>query len=76
MWRNMSIETDKEITKGETINGFPGWVHWNKESNDGNIGIIVNDRIFVIIEGRNTGLDEVRAVANSLDLSGVAKLAS
>jgi len=76
MMRNMSIETDKEVSKSETFNGFPGWYSWNKESNDGKAMAFLNDRIFVIIEGNDCKVDDLKDILNKMDLSGIAKLAS
>jgi hypothetical protein len=71
---NMNIENGEELHHGEKFGNYPGWVDWNKKSNDGTIGIIVNDRIFIIVEGRSgVSLDDMRAVVSKLDLDGIAK---
>lgn len=71
--RNFSVETDKEITKGETINGNPGWVNWNKENKSGTVGVILNDRVYVIVEGNAASLDDLKSMLGQMDLSGLSK---
>jgi hypothetical protein len=73
MLMNMNMETNTEITRSEKIGGFPGWFNWHKQSNDGTIGVVVSDRVFVTIDG-DGGVteDELHAVANAVNLSGIA----
>ena len=70
---NLNIETNESLTRSEKVGGFPGWINWEKKSNHGQIGVIVNDRIYVVTEA-NSGMsiDELRQVANSVDYKGIA----
>ena len=71
---NMNIENGEQLHRGEKFGNYPGWIEWNKKSNDGTIGVIVNDRIFIIVEGHNgVSLDDLRSVMGKLDLDGIAK---
>jgi hypothetical protein len=73
MFMNMSVETNDEVTKGEKFNGHPGWVNYKKDNSDAQIGIAVNDRLWVMVDGNNgTTIDELRAAVNSMDLSKLA----
>lgn len=73
---NMSMETNEESMHSEKFNGNPGWINWKKKSNEGTVGVVVNDRVFVIVEARNgVTMDEAKAVANSIDYSGIASAA-
>ena len=71
--KGMSIETNEQSLKGDRFSGFPGWINWNKKSNDGSVGVVINDRIYVIIDVSNgVTLDELKSVANSINYSGIA----
>ena len=73
MFLNMNIETNTEIQRSEKIGGFPGWFHWEKNSNNGTLGVVVGDRVFVTIDGDGgVSGDELHSVANSLNFSGLA----
>jgi major membrane immunogen (membrane-anchored lipoprotein) len=70
MLMGMSIETDKEVTKGEKFGGHQGWVNYHKDNSQAQIGIAVNDRIWLIVEGENGAtIDELRSVVNAIDLA-------
>jgi hypothetical protein len=52
-------------------------VTWHKKSNDGQIGVIIGDRIYLMIEGSGgVSLDDLRAIVGQVNLDGVAKAAS
>jgi hypothetical protein len=73
MFMNMSVETNDEVTKGEKFGGHNGWVNYKKDNSDAQIGIAVNDRLWVMVDGNNgTSIDELRAAVNSMDLSKLA----
>ncbi len=72
----MNLETNDQSLHSEKFNGNPGWIDWKKNSNQGTIGVVVNDRIFVITEAENGAtLDEAKSVANSINYSGIASAA-
>jgi len=70
---NMNMETNDESWHTEKINGFPAWIDWKKKNNEGNIGVVVNDRIFIIVEGRDgVSQDELKSAASAINFSGIA----
>ena len=73
MMMNMSLETNEESMHSEQFGGNPGWVDWKKKSNQGTVGVVVSDRIYVITEAENGAtLDDLKSVANSINYSGIA----
>lgn len=77
MLANYSMEDENQIQHGEKFGRYPGWVTWHKKSNDGEIGVIIGDRIYLMIEGSGgVSLDDLRAIVNQVNLDGVAKAAS
>ncbi len=70
---NMNMETNEESWHSDKIGGFPAWSDWKKKSNEGTIGVVVNDRIFVTIEGHGgVSQDELKSAASAVNLSGIA----
>ncbi len=58
------------------MSGFPGWIQWKKKSNEGSIGVVVNDRIFVVTQANNgVTIDEAKNAANAVNYSGIASAA-
>jgi hypothetical protein len=77
MLMNYSMEDENQIQHGEKFGSYPGWVTWHKKSNDGQIGVIIGDRIYLMIEGSGgVSLDDLRAIVGQVNLDGVAKAAS
>ncbi|HZK76085.1 MAG TPA: hypothetical protein VFD13_04180 [Candidatus Kapabacteria bacterium] len=77
MMANYSMEDENQLQHGEKFGSYPGWVTWHKKSNNGEIGLIVGDRIYLMIEGSGgVSLDDLRAIVNQVNLDGVAKAAS
>ncbi len=73
---NMSLETNEESMHSEKFGGNPGWIDWKKKSNTGTVGVVVNDRVFVVIEANNgASLDELKSVASNINYSGIASAA-
>jgi len=69
-----NIETDDEITRSDKIGGYPGWISWKKKQNNGSVGIVLADRIFVVVESSKIGsIDELKAIAEKIDLAGLSK---
>jgi len=76
MMMNMSMETNEESMHSEKFSGNPGWVNWKKKSNEGTVGVVVADRIYVIIEAEHgVTLDELKSVAGGVNYSGIASAA-
>lgn len=77
MLTNFSSENEEELQHGEKFGSYPGWVTWHKKSNNGEIGVIVNDRVYLIVEGSGgVTLDDLRGVVGQMNLDAVAKAAS
>jgi hypothetical protein len=77
MMANFSSEDENELQHGQKFGSYPGWVQWQKKSNNGTVGVILNDRIYLIIEGSGgVTLDDLQSVANSMNLDAIAKSAS
>jgi hypothetical protein len=77
MMANFSSEDENSLQHGEKFGSYPGWVQWQKKANTGTVGVIVNDRIYLVIEGSGgVTLDDLRAVANSMNLDAIGKAAS
>lgn len=77
MLTNFSMEDENEIQHGEKFGSYPGWISWHKKSNDGQIGVIVNDRIYLIVEGSGgVSLDDLRSIVGQMNLDGIAKATS
>ena len=73
---NMNLETNEESFHSEKMSGFPGWIQWKKKSNEGSIGVVVNDRIFVVTQANNgVTIDEAKNAANAVNYSGIASAA-
>jgi len=73
---NMNMETNEESWHSDKIGGFPAWIDWKKKSNEGTIGIVVNDRIFCIVEGHDgVSQDDLKAAASGINLTGIASAA-
>jgi hypothetical protein len=76
MMMNMSLETNEESMHSEKFNGNPGWIDWKKNSNQGTAGVVVGDRVYVIVEAEGGAtLDDVKSVANNINYSGIASAA-
>jgi hypothetical protein len=72
MMMTMSVETNKEVSKGEKFKGHNGWVTYKKDNSEAQIGVALNDRIWLIAEGDNgTTIDELRSAINSMDLDAI-----
>lgn len=68
------VENDNELTQSEKIGDYPGWVSLKKRDNRGTVGVVVNDRIYVIVEATHvTSVDDLKAIAQKVDLAGIAK---
>jgi hypothetical protein len=77
MLANFSSEDENQLQHGEKFGSYPGWVQWQKKANTGTVGVIINDRIYLIVEGSGgVTLDDLRGVANSMNLDAIGKAAS
>jgi len=76
MAMNYEIDTSEEYIKKITIKGYPGVEQYEYEDKDAQLLILVGDRFIVTLEGDNfEDASELKSIAESLDLDGIAKLA-
>lgn len=76
MFTTMNMETNDESIHSDKFAGFPGWTDWKKKQNEGSVGVVVNDRVFVVTEGSNGAtMDEIKAAANGVNYSAIAAAA-
>jgi hypothetical protein len=69
----MNMETNEELMRSEKFGGYPGWFDWHKNNNEGSVGVVVSDRVFVVIEGGKGVTDaELHSAANAVNYSGIA----
>ncbi|MEO5562595.1 MAG: hypothetical protein ABIR18_04150 [Chitinophagaceae bacterium] len=57
---------ETEYTKAIDYNGGKAIEHFDKKSNNATLTYFTADRLLVIIEGTNTGIDEVKKIAGKL----------
>lgn len=65
---NMEQEDENGYKKSVTFNGSKAIESFEKNSNQYGLMFPASDRLLVNVEGDNTGLDEVKQAANSLNL--------
>jgi len=76
MAMSFEVDTSEEYIKKITIKGFPGVEQYNYEDKEAETMILISDRFLVHMEGENMeDASELIAIANNLDLEGIAKLA-
>lgn len=74
--RNADIETDEEISHPDSVGTFPAWTHWNKKFHEGTLGVVVNERVYVILDAkRGATMDDLKATADHMDLKAIAAIA-
>jgi len=65
-----SKETDDGYEKATTLSGNPAWEKWDKSSKHGEIGMLVNNRFMVSVEGDNlANINQLHDVAAKIDAS-------
>jgi hypothetical protein len=71
---SMNLETNDVSHHSDKINGFPAWTDWNKKNNSGSVGVVVNDRVFVVVESQGSGssMDDLKSAAGNINYSGIA----
>ena len=63
-------ESDDGYEKATTLNGNPAWEKWEKGSKHGEIGMLVNNRFMVSVEGDNlANINQLHDVAAKIDAS-------
>jgi hypothetical protein len=75
MAMSMEIDTSDEYIKKLTVKEFPGIEKYNRPDQTADVIILISERFILQIEGENMGdTSDLIAVANQLDLEGIAKL--
>lgn len=76
MAMSFELDTSERYVKKITIKDFPGIEQYEYEDKEAEIMILVADRFLVRLEGDNIeDPSEMIAIANALDLEGIAELA-
>lgn len=75
MAMSMEIDTSDEYIKKLTVKGYPGAEKYSRTDKSVDIIILINERFFIQIEGKNfSDTSDLIAVVKTLDLDGIAKL--
>jgi len=76
MAMNYEIDTSEEYIKKTTIKDYPAMEHYEFEDKDAEVIILIKDRIIVTLKGKNfEDTSELKSIAESLNLDGIAELA-
>jgi hypothetical protein len=76
MAMNYEIDNSEEYIRKTTIKSYPAMEHYKFEDKDAEVIILIKDRIIVTLEGNNfEDTSELKSIAESLDLDGIAELA-
>jgi PGF-CTERM protein len=70
-WKGFyAFESTEGYAKSVTINGFPAWEVYSKDTNDYSLYVGINDRFLVFIT-TNSDKDTLYKFANSIDYNGI-----
>ena len=76
MMMNMDVENEVMVAKKVWINGFPGLKKHSIPDREGEVILLVVDRFIVTIRSSGiSGMEELMAVAQEMDLQAIASLA-
>lgn len=64
---NLQSETDKEYSKTIDFNGTRAIEQVRKDGSRATLIYLAADRLYVTLEGRNTGIDQLKKIASSLN---------
>ena len=53
----------------ETIGGEKALIDYDKESNSGNINVVVNSKLLLTVEGNDVSLDEMKGFLTTIDMA-------
>ncbi|MEN0046917.1 MAG: hypothetical protein AAF806_07670, partial [Bacteroidota bacterium] len=67
-------ESDDEYARTAEIEGFPAYEVYDKNSENGSVTVIVNDRVIVHAEGSGVSENNLKRAIEKVDLKGLAKL--
>lgn len=65
---DMSSESDNGYEKTTTLKGYRAYEKWDKQTNFGEVTVLVGGRFVVDIEGNEIPMDAIKAVLDKLDL--------
>jgi len=74
MMTGYAKESSSGYEKATKVGGNPGWEKWDSESKRAELGVIVGQRYIVTVEGSDTDVKTVQAVAGKMDLGKLAGL--
>jgi hypothetical protein len=69
-----SKQSSTGYEKATKIAGQPGWEKWDSESKRAEVGLVVNQRFLVTVEGSNTDTKTVQALIGKIDMGKLAGL--
>ena len=76
MAMNYEIDSSDEYVKKITIKGYPGIEKYTYDDEDAEVMILVKDRFLINLKCENVpDTEELKTIAESLDLDGIAALA-
>ncbi len=76
MAMNYEVDTSEEYIKKATVKGHPAMEKYEYDDKDAQVIILIKDRFIVTLEGENfEDTSELKSIAASLDLDGIAALA-
>lgn len=73
-WKNFyAYESTEGYAKTVTVKGYPGWEVYDKNAEDYNLFVGLNDR-FLVFVGTNSDKDTLYKFADAIDYRGIAAL--
>jgi hypothetical protein len=71
--RGPGTETTDGFERGVSVDGYPAWEKWDAGTRNGEIGVDVERRFLVQLEGRRVeSVDALRAILDATDITGLA----
>jgi hypothetical protein len=71
--RGAGTETKDGFERGVSIDGYPAWEKWDAGTRNGEIGVDVERRFLVQLEGRRVeSINALRAIMDATDITGLA----
>jgi hypothetical protein len=65
-------QTSNGYEKATKVAGQPGWEKWDSESKHAEVGLIVNQRFLVTVDGNNTDVKTVQDLVGKVDMGKLA----
>jgi hypothetical protein len=69
-WASMEVDRENETgyEKTTTIKGYRGYEKFDRQTNYGELSLMVGGRFMVELEGNEVGIDGLKAALDKLDL--------